>query len=238
MKRLTLPATLTAAAAAMLLLPLRLEAQMPVIVEQPMPDFTLPAIQGGTVTLSSLQGKNVLLIFPRGLVGDHWCQICHYQYAELVELEAELALRGKHNLEILFVLPYDEAMVRDWVDKFPEQMEVIEGWKNPPDQENLTDGRRRWMQLARAYFPKRFTYQDDDIPVPFPILVDADREVSQRLRLFTTSWDRAEVDQNIPTIFILDAEGVVQFKYHSQTTFDRPGYDYLFRVIERLVTSD
>ncbi len=238
MKRLTLPATLTAAAAAMLLLPLRLEAQMPVIVEQPMPDFTLPAIQGGTVTLSSLQGKNVLLIFPRGLVGDHWCQICHYQYAELVELEAELALRGKHNLEILFVLPYDEAMVRDWVDKFPEQMAVIEGWKNPPDQENLTDGRRRWMQLARAYFPKRFTYQDDDIPVPFPILVDADREVSQRLRLFTTSWDRAEVDQNIPTIFILDAEGVVQFKYHSQTTFDRPGYDYLFRVIERLVTSD
>lgn len=238
MKRLTLPTTLTAAAAAMLLLPLRLEAQMPVIVEQPMPDFTLPAIQGGTVTLSSLQGKNVLLIFPRGLVGDHWCQICHYQYAELVELEAELALRGKHNLEILFVLPYDEAMVRDWVDKFPEQMEVIEGWKNPPDQENLTDGRRRWMQLARAYFPKRFTYQDDDIPVPFPILVDADREVSQRLRLFTTSWDRAEVDQNIPTIFILDAEGVVQFKYHSQTTFDRPGYDYLFRVIERLVTSD
>lgn len=238
MKRLTLPSTLTAAAAAMLLLPLRLEAQMPVIVEQPMPDFTLPAIQGGTVTLSSLQGKNVLLIFPRGLVGDHWCQICHYQYAELVELEAELALRGKHNLEILFVLPYDEAMVRDWVDKFPEQMEVIEGWKNPPDQENLTDGRRRWMQLARAYFPKRFTYQDDDIPVPFPILVDADREVSQRLRLFTTSWDRAEVDQNIPTIFILDAEGVVQFKYHSQTTFDRPGYDYLFRVIERLVTSD
>jgi peroxiredoxin len=222
----------------MLLLPLRLEAQMPVIVEQPMPDFTLPAIQGGTVTLSSLQGKNVLLIFPRGLVGDHWCQICHYQYAELVELEAELALRGKHNLEILFVLPYDEAMVRDWVDKFPEQMAVIEGWKNPPDQENLTDGRRRWMQLARAYFPKRFTYQDDDIPVPFPILVDADREVSQRLRLFTTSWDRAEVDQNIPTIFILDAEGVVQFKYHSQTTFDRPGYDYLFRVIERLVTSD
>lgn len=238
MKRLTLPSTLTAAAAAMLLLPLRLEAQMPVIVEQPMPDFTLPAIQGGTVTLSSLQGKNVLLIFPRGLVGDHWCQICHYQYAELVELEAELALRDKHNLEILFVLPYDEAMVRDWVDKFPEQMEVIEGWKNPPDQENLTDGRRRWMQLARAYFPKRFTYQDDDIPVPFPILVDADREVSQRLRLFTTSWDRAEVDQNIPTIFILDAEGVVQFKYHSQTTFDRPGYDYLFRVIERLVTSD
>ncbi len=238
MKRLTLPTTLTAAAAAMLLLPLRLEAQMPVIVEQPMPDFTLPAIQGGTVTLSSLQGKNVLLIFPRGLVGDHWCQICHYQYAELVELEAELALRGKHNLEILFVLPYDEAMVRDWVDKFPEQMAVIEGWKNPPDQENLTDGRRRWMQLARAYFPKRFTYQDDDIPVPFPILVDADREVSQRLRLFTTSWDRAEVDQNIPTIFILDAEGVVQFKYHSQTTFDRPGYDYLFRVIERLVTSD
>ena len=51
------------------------------------PAFTLPAVQGGEVTLSSLKGKNVLIIFPRGRVDDHWCQICHYQYAELADLE-------------------------------------------------------------------------------------------------------------------------------------------------------
>ncbi len=213
-------------------------AQMPVLVGQPMPDFTLPAIQGGDVTLSSLRGKNILLIFPRGRVGDHWCQICHYQYAELVELEKELGLRAKYNLEILFVLPYGEEMVKEWVEVFPHQMEVIEGWKNPPEDENLTEGRRRWAAIAREYFPRQFTYEDGDIPVPFPILVDADRELSQRLLLFTTSWDRSDVEQNIPTIFILDGDGVVQFKYHSQTTFDRPGYDYLFRVIDRLIVSD
>jgi hypothetical protein len=56
--------------------------------------------------------------------------------------------------------------------------------------------------------------------------------------LFTTNWDRSEVEQNIPTIFVLDGEGVVQFKYHSQTTFDRPEYDYLFNVIEKLIVSD
>lgn len=238
MKRRTLPSALSLVTAGILLCPIGARAQMPVVVGQPMPDFTLSAIQGGQVTLSGLQGKTVLLIFPRGLVGDHWCQICHYQYAELVELEQELGLREKHNLEILFVLPYSEEMVTDWVEKFPEQMEVIEGWKNPPDQENLSEGRRRWMEVARQTFPKRFTYEGGDIPVPFPILVDAEREVSQRLMLFTTSWDRADAEQNIPTIFILDDDGVVQFKYHSQTTFDRPGYDYLFKVIDRLITSD
>jgi peroxiredoxin len=230
--------TLVLLAGGMLLSPAEAQTQMPVIVEQPMPDFTLAAIQGGDVTLSSLKGKTVLLIFPRGRVGDHWCQICHYQYAELVELEQMLGLREKYNMEILFVLPYDEEMVKEWAEIFPEQMAVIEGWKNPPDDENLTENRRRWAELSREIFPKTFTYEEGDVPVPFPILVDADRELSQRLGLFTTSWDRSDVEQNIPTIFILDGDGVVQFKYHSQTTFDRPSYDYLFRVIERMIMTD
>jgi peroxiredoxin len=225
-------------AGGMVLAPAQAQGQMPVIVGQQMPDFTLPAIQGSTVTLSGLAGKNVLLIFPRGRVGDHWCQICHYQYAELVELEKKLNLRDKYNLEILFVLPYNEEAVKEWVEIFPHQMEVIEGWKNPPDDENLTERRRSWAATAREVFPKSFTYEGGDIPVPFPILVDADRELSQRLMLFTTNWDRSEVEQNIPTIFVLDGEGVVQFKYHSQTTFDRPPYDYLFNVIEKLIISD
>jgi peroxiredoxin len=238
MRRKGLPAALTVVAAAVLLCPVAAQAQMPVLVGQQMPDFTLPAIQGGEVTLSDLQGKTVLLIFPRGRVGDHWCQICHYQYAELVELEKELRLREQYNTEILFVLPYGEEMVQEWVEIFPAQMEVIEGWKNPPDDENLTEGRRRWAELARQYFAKTFTYDDGEVPLPFPVLVDADQELSKRLLLFTTSWDRSDVEQNIPTIFILDGDGMVQFKYHSQNTFDRPGYDYLFKVIDRMIASD
>ncbi len=210
-------------------------AQMPVSVGQHMPDFTLPAVQGGDVSLADLSGRNVLLVFPRGKVGDHWCQICHYQYAELVELEQRRGLRAQHNLEIVFVLPYGRDEVQAWANMFPSQMEVIEGWKNPPNPASLSEGQRRWMQTAREYFPRHFTYDGGEIPVPFPILVDGDRTLSRRLRLFTTNWDGSEVEQNIPTIFLLDGEGVVQFKYHSQTTFDRPSPEYLVRVIERLL---
>ena len=50
----------------------------PVTVGQPMPDFTLPAYQGGTVTLSALKGKNVMIIFPRGYAAENaWCTICN-----------------------------------------------------------------------------------------------------------------------------------------------------------------
>jgi hypothetical protein len=50
----------------------------PVTVGQPMPDFILPAYQGGTVTLSALKGKNVMIIFPRGYAAEnYWCTICN-----------------------------------------------------------------------------------------------------------------------------------------------------------------
>jgi peroxiredoxin len=238
MKRMPLISALTLAAAGVLLCSANTAAQMPVIVGQQMPDFTLPSVQGAEVTLSSLKGKTVLLVFPRGRVSDHWCQICHYQYAELVALEKKLKLREKYNMEIVFVLPYGIEMVKEWAEIFPEQMAVIEGWKNPPDDENLTEGRRRWAALANEVFPVTFTYEDGKVPLPFAILADGDREVSLRLLLFTDSWDRSDVEQNIPTIFILDDEGVVQFKYHSQTTFDRPGPDYLVTVIDKLVVGE
>ena len=91
-------------------LPYALEAQAaplrPVTVGSPMPDFTLPAYQGGEVTLSDLLGKTVVLIFPRGRSGPgSWCHVCNYQHMELVAYEATYALRQRANLEILFVLP-------------------------------------------------------------------------------------------------------------------------------------
>ncbi len=61
-------------------------ALAPVSVGATMPDFTLPAYQGGSVTLSSFKGKTVVLIFPRGYAAaGAWCHVCNYQYSELVE---------------------------------------------------------------------------------------------------------------------------------------------------------
>jgi alkyl hydroperoxide reductase subunit AhpC len=39
------------------------------------------------------------------------------------------------------------------------------------------------------------------------------------------------VDQNVPTVFVVDPAGIVQFKYYSQNTVDRPGIDHLAKVV-------
>lgn len=234
--RTTLPLTALVPVAALLLVyPTAVGGQAPVMVGQPMPDFTLTAIQGGEVSLSSLRGKSVLLIFPRGKSGGGLCHVCHYQYAELKEYDQMQGMRQRHNLEILFVLPYDLETVQGWVNAFPAQLQDIENWKNPPDEATLDERQRARMESVRRFYPKHFEYEPGSIPLPFPVLIDADRKVSQGIGLFTTNWGGAEVEQNVPTVFILDTEGVVQFKYHSQTTVDRPGPEYLTKVIERLV---
>jgi len=199
------------------------------------PDFTLPAVQGGEVALSSLRGKNVLIIFPRGRVEDHWCQICHYQYAELADLEKAQSFRKKYNLEVLFVLPYDKATVQHWVDIFPDQMAVIEKWKNPSAEELKNPRAKAWADQVRLLLPKSILMSKENIPVPFPILVDGERKLSEGLQLFTMSWDYSYVEQNVATVFILDGEGRVRFKYYSQSTADRPNSAFLLKFIERML---
>jgi len=221
---------------AVLLLPCLVLAQntelKPVTVGQPMPDFTLPTYQGEEITISNLKGKSILLIFPRGKFRpDVWCRMCVYQYADLVEIEKEKQIRKKHNLEILFVLPYNKEMVVDWVDKFPKKFAEIEEWKNPPNADKLTGGRKAWMEETRRVFPKKFDYKKGEIPTPFPILIDDEAKVSKGLRLFTPDWNNGRGPMNIPTVFIIDKNGILQFKYVSQVTFDRPGFDYLSKVL-------
>jgi len=207
----------------------------PVSVQQPMPDFTLPVYQGGEITLSKLKGKNVLLIFPRGLAGeDHWCHVCNYQYAELADLETSKNIREENDLKILFVLPYSKEMVQDWVDKFAAQMADIEKWKNPENQEKLDERGQRRLEMVKKSFPKSYTFEEGKVPLPFPILIDAEREVSKGLGVFTTEWGGSKIEQNIPTIYIIDKKGMLKFKYISQNTFDRPGPDYLLKFISFL----
>jgi peroxiredoxin len=204
----------------------------PVTVEKPMPDFTLPVFQGGEMTLSEIKGKNILVIFPRGRSREEaWCHICNYQYAEWADLEAKLQIREKYNVEILFVLPYGKELVTEWIDKFYEQLQDLEKGKNPPDQDKLDEQGKRRMEFYRRAFPKSFPYKEGEIPLPFPILMDDGAAVSKGLGLFTTEWGGSKVDQNVPTIFVVDKNGTLQFKYFSQNTFDRPGPDYLLRVL-------
>lgn len=202
----------------------------PVTVGSPMPDFTLPAYQGGEVSISELHGKNVMLIFPRGRSRPNaWCHICNYQHMELVEYEMANGLRERFNLEVLFVMPYDRSEIEEWVDAYPQQLQDLDDWKNP-DPATLDGAGRRRMQFARQAFPRSFAVTPDRVPGPFPILVDGERIVSSGLGLFTTDWGGSEAEQNIPAVLLVDAEGTVQFKYTSQNTMDRPPLDYLVEV--------
>jgi peroxiredoxin len=205
----------------------------PVTVGSPMPDFTLPAYQGGSVTLSSFKGKTVILIFPRGRSAPgSWCHVCNYQHQELVEYEAAHQFRRQANVEILFVMPYARETIADWIDKYPQQLADLEAYKNPPDPAKLDEAGRQRMERARRIYPKSFKVTPGEVPTPFPLLMDADRAVSKGLGLFTTEWSGSKVDQNVPTVFVIDAAGTVQFKYFSQVTTDRPPLDYLVKVVD------
>jgi peroxiredoxin len=208
-----------------------------VTVTDTMPDFTLPSLMGKDISLSDYKGKNVMLVFPRGKVSDHWCQICHYQYVELSELEQNDKIEEKNNLKIIFVLPYDRNHVEEWIKIIPKQLRIIENWKNPQNPDKMSDGEKNWMLTTQKLFPKHFVIDSTNIPTHFPILIDAERQLSKSLGIFTTFWDYSYVEQNISSIFLIDKNGILQFKYISQNTFDRPKPEYLLNYIQKMMNN-
>jgi peroxiredoxin len=200
-----------------------------------MPDFTLPVFQGGELTLSNLRGKNVMLVFPRGHSRPGaWCHICPYQHHEFVEYEAETGWRARANLEIVYVFPYGRDEIQEFIDAYPQLLQDNEDGKNPPNLADLDEAGRARVERVRQIYPKVFSAKPGQVPTPFPILVDGDHSISEGLGFFTTDWGGSSAEQNIPTILILDANGVLQFKYMSQNTVDRPPLEYLVQVVDVL----
>ena len=204
-----------------------------------MPAFTLPTLQGTELSLADYKGKRLLLIFPRGKVGDDWCQVCHYQYAELVDFDQRTDFRAQHNIEIVFVLPYSMDDVQEWSTLFPHQMQVIESWKNPKDPASLSEGQKRFSREVRELLPHQFSYvAGEEPPLPFPVVVDANRTLAKRMGLFTTEWEGSKADQMVPTVFLLDESAVVQFKYYSQSSLDRPHPTYLKTYLTKIMSDE
>jgi peroxiredoxin len=208
----------------------------PVGLGETMGDFTLTSYQGDEVRLSDLDGKNVLLIFPRGKVlPNMWCPLCYYQYAEIAELEAKHGLRDKYDLEILYILPYPKDSITAWRKAAFNGLQTIENWKYPDGYDTLTGGVKRWAEYVREFFPQKFTYPDGEFDLPLPVLMDEDKEVSKALFLFTEEWGGTKAEQNMPTVFLLDKDKVVRFKYHSQYTNDRPTAEYIVEYIRKML---
>jgi len=205
----------------------------PAMLDEPMPDFTLPAFQGGSVSLSSLKGKNVMIVFPRGFAAEgRWCTICNYKYADLIDIEKTEQLRKKFDLEILYVFPYGKETVQQWLDALPEQLDKIKTWKNPPEADRQDEKVKTRMEMARKGFPKDLSAEKGKVPVPFPVLIDEDKKFTKGLGLFTTEWSGSKAEQLIPSVFLVDKQGVLRFKYIGQNTWDRPSWEYMKKVLE------
>jgi peroxiredoxin len=81
--------TPTVALFALLALPLSTPALAGVTKGQRAPEFSLPALRGGTVKLSSLRGKVVLIDFWA-----QWCEPCKKELPALDKLAKELQAQG------------------------------------------------------------------------------------------------------------------------------------------------
>lgn len=200
----------------------------PAMLNQPMNNFTLPTYDGKTVSLSDFKGKNVLVVFPRVFAAEgRWCSICNYQYAELMALAKKA--KDKYNLEFLYVISFSEKTIHNWIDALPDQMVAIEQMKTPKDDSEQSNRR---ATFAKNFFVNKYEFTKGGVPTPFPILIDSARTVSKSLGIFTAEWNGSKVEQDIPSLYLLDKNGILKFKYVSQTTTDRPKNDYLLQVFD------
>jgi hypothetical protein len=86
-------------------------------------------------------------------------------------------------------------------------LDKIKERKHPADPAKLYDKGNQTMERYRQLFPLDLSVKKGEVPTPFPILIDADRKLSKGLGLFMTKWGGDKVDQNIPSVYIVDAEG-------------------------------
>lgn len=205
------------------------------ILDEPLKDFTLPIYPGGEFKLSDERGKNILLVFPRGYYDkDIWCDICAYEYLDLVDEFYNKHLTEKYNLDLVFILPYDTATIRKWLEDLPEVYAGLEEGKHLVD--TLTNEKSMtWVHFANKHYPKTFDIKTGEAPHPFRILSDAAHQLSERLDIFRNEWWGTKVEQNMPAFILLDREGKVVFKYVSQHTIDRPSSSYLFKVLDAFI---
>jgi peroxiredoxin len=205
------------------------------VIGEPLKDFALPVYQGGEFKLSEDAGKNVLLVFPRGYYDkDIWCDICAYEYLDLVDEFHNKKLAEKYNLEVVIILPYDTSTIRQWLYDLPEVYESLESGKHLAD--TLTNEKAMtWVHFANKHYPKTFTIKKGETPQPFKILSDEKHELSERLDIFRSEWWGTTVNQNMPTFILLNKNGTVVFKYISQHTIDRPTMGYLTTIMDVLI---
>jgi hypothetical protein len=199
-----------------------------------MPNFTLPIYGGGTFTLADYRGKTVLLMFPRGWIGNAWCTYCPYQYLEFEQLQQSSDIEAKYNVKIAFVMPYSGDRIKDWLAKFPANLQTLETIKNPQPAPVAGTYQADYAAWANKKFPLKFNVKETDPHKIIPVLIDEDRALSRQLKIATGFWDNIPSEQNMASVFIIDKAGVLRLKYIGQMTEDRPSVDYILDFIKNM----
>lgn len=104
--------------------------------------------------------------------------------------------------------------MREWLDAYPGLLQDNENGKNPPDYATLDEAGGARVERAGQIYPKTSSATVEQVPSPFPILVDAYHTVSQGLGLFTTDWSGNDAEQNVPSVFIIDPPGGSSVQVH------------------------
>jgi hypothetical protein len=68
----------------------------------------------------------------------------------------------------------------------------------------LTEDQKSWMNFTHKHYLKTFDYDEENIPIPLPVLVDDKQEVSKGLDLMGIEWGGTKTLQNIPAVYFLD----------------------------------
>ncbi|MDP4117303.1 MAG: redoxin family protein, partial [Bacteroidota bacterium] len=169
-----------------------------------------------------------------GWIGNQWCPYCPYQYLELEHMQKTADIEKKYGVKILFVMPYSSDRVKDWLEKFPAAMQTVENIKNPPQQPAKGSIQEYYVNWARNSFPLQFEVRENDSHNVIPVLLDENRTLSRQLKIFTNFWDGVSAEQNMASVFIIDKDDVLKFKYIGQMTEDRPSVQFLLDVVKNM----
>jgi hypothetical protein len=131
-------------------------------------------------------------------------------------------------------MPYSSERIRDWMEKFPDELKIIEAIKNPQPQPAAGSVQAEYADWAKGTFPIIFEVKKDDPHNVIPVLVDENRTLSRNLKIFTNFWDGVAAEQNIASAFIIDKKGILRFKYIGQMTEDRPSVEFLLDFIKNM----
>ncbi len=99
-------------------IPVYLEDQK--FLDRPAPDFELPLAEGGSLRLSSLRGKLVLINFWAT-----WCAPCRIEIPLLKEMYGDLSARHGDSFEMLAVASEDPRIVRQFLRENPVNYPVL-----------------------------------------------------------------------------------------------------------------